>query len=89
MRKTTRTAALSVAVSLTLLAGVGAIPEAAAQAPSVNATGGDGTAVDRDGTQGNYTDSVQGVEDTDGDQDAFITNSEEARPQYAAPQKKH
>lgn len=88
MRKTTRTAALFVTVGLALLAGVGAIPQAAAQAPSVSATGGDGTAVDRDGTQGKYTDSVQGVEDADGDQDAFITNSEEAKPQFTAPQKK-
>lgn len=77
------------AFSLALLAGVGAAPEAAAAPASINATGGDGTAIDRDGTQGKYTDSIQGVEDTDGDQDAFMNGSEEARPQFTAPQKKH
>lgn len=87
MRKSTRTAAISVAFSLALLIGAGAIPEAAAQGPSINATGGDGTAVDRDGTQGSYSDAVQGVADADGDQDAFMTNSEEAKPQVTAPHK--
>lgn len=87
MRKPTRTAAISVALSLAFLIGAGAIPEAAAKGPSINATGGDGTAVDRDGTQGSYSDAVQGVEDTDGDQDAFMTGSEEARPQFTAPHK--
>ena len=55
--------------------------------PSVHATGGDGTAVDLDGTQGDFTDAVQGTTDSDGDQDAFLTTSEEAAPQLKAPHK--
>ncbi|MFM9033456.1 MAG: hypothetical protein ACKOQ4_04090 [Mycobacterium sp.] len=37
---------------------------------NITASGGDGTAVDHDGTQGSFTDSVQGAADSDGDQDA-------------------
>lgn len=37
--------------------------------------------VDSDGTQGSFTNAVQGTKDSDGDQDAFETNSSEAVPQ--------
>lgn len=48
----------------------------------ISASGGDRTSVDHDGTQGDFTDSVQGLKDSDGDQDAGpATNSEEAAPQ--------
>lgn len=54
----------------------------------INATGGDGTTVDKDGTQGDFTDSVQGSKDGDGDQDAFnAINSPEATPQFHANNK--
>lgn len=52
----------------------------------INATGGDKTAVDSDGTQGGFTNAVRGSVDSDGDQDAFdLTKSEEASPQEKAP----
>lgn len=54
----------------------------------ISASGGDKTAIDKDGTQGSFTDSVQGIEDSDGDQDAFnLTNSEKATPQDKAKNK--
>lgn len=37
--------------------------------------------VDSDGTQGSFTNSVEGTQDSDGDQDAFATGSWEAVPQ--------
>jgi hypothetical protein len=57
---------------------------AAATNDNVHATGGDGTTVDTDGTQGDFTSSVQGTVDDDGDQDAFMVTAEEATPQYSA-----
>lgn len=61
---------------------LGAGPTASATGtPNMNitASGGDGTTVDNDGTQGSFTDSVQGAADTDGDQDARdLTPSEMA-----------
>jgi hypothetical protein len=89
MRKNKRTTVASAIVGLVFMAGlgIGASPVASAKSMSVNATGGDGTAVDQDGTQGSFTDSVQGKADDDGDQDAFLTQSEEATPQYKATQK--
>lgn len=63
---------------------VGSSPVAAASGGTVSATGGDGTAVDADGTQGDVTDAVQGAADDDGDQDAYLTNSAAATPQFKA-----
>lgn len=87
---------ISVASGAIVLALVGsgfslvAGPIAAAKPSShVIATGGDNTSVDKDGTQGDFTNSVQGAVDPDGDQDvdALLTNSEEAKPQEKAPNK--
>lgn len=70
---------------------LGAAPTASAAGPKpmhIDASGGDKTSIDHDGTQGDFTDSVQGVVDTDGDQDAFnLKKSEEATPQDKAPNK--
>ena len=51
----------------------------------IAASGGDGTTVDHDGTEGSLTPAVQGKIDADGDQDAFLTRSEEAQPQEKSP----
>lgn len=77
------------AVALALMGGavVGTSAIAAAGGAAVTATGGDGTAVDADGTQGDFTNSVQGKADDDGDQDAFMTTAEEAKPQISAGKK--
>lgn len=40
-----------------------------------------GERVDSDGTQGSFTNAVEGTQDSDGDQDAFDTQSWEAVPQ--------
>lgn len=40
-----------------------------------------GEKVDSDGTQGSFTNAVEGTQDSDGDQDAFDTQSWEAVPQ--------
>lgn len=53
-------------------------------AADVQASGGAGTTVDKDGTQGDFKPAVQGKPDDDGDQDAFSTGSIEAFPQYKA-----
>lgn len=84
-----RTLVASAAVALICLGGVavGTSPIAGAANTNVQATGGDGTKIDHDGTQGDFTNSVQGKADDDGDQDAFMTTAEEARPQYTAPHK--
>lgn len=79
--------------TLALLGGfaLGAKPVTASAAPkpmNISATGGDKTTVDTDGTQGSFTDSVEGKQDSDGDQDAFdLTKSDEATPQQKAPHK--
>ena len=54
---------------------------------NIDASGGDGTTVDHDGTQGSFTNAVQGTVDADGDQDvdALLTQSPEATPQDKAP----
>ena len=72
-----------------LALGAAPIASAAGSKPmQIDASGGDNTAIDHDGTQGNFTDSVQGVEDSDGDQDAFdLKKSEEATPQDKAVNK--
>ncbi len=78
-----RTIVASSAVALALLGGVaiGVSPVASAVNSNVTATGGDGTSVDHDGTQGDFNPAVQGASDSDGDQDAYLLNSEEATPQ--------
>lgn len=52
----------------------------------LNATGGDGTTIDKDGTQGDFKPAVQGSRRT-GDQDAYANDSWEALPQIKAPHK--
>jgi len=78
-----RTTVATAAVALACMGGVavGLSPVAAAVNDNVTATGGDGTTVDRDGTQGDLIPAVQGTTDSDGDQDAFLTGSEVAAPQ--------
>ncbi len=84
-----RTSVASAVIALALLSGaaIGLSPIASAKNTNVTATGGDGTAVDHDGTQGDFTDSVQGAVDDDGDQDAFLNGSEKAAPQISAAPK--
>ncbi len=92
MRKVNRISIASTAIALTFMGGglaLAASPIAAATPSShVNATGGDNSAVDTDGTQGDFTNAVQGTVDSDGDEDAFdLVNSDEAKPQEKAPSK--
>lgn len=87
MRKNSRTAVVSTVFGLALLAGVAVSPVASASGMQITATGGDGTSVDSDGTQGSFGDSVQGATDDDGDQDAYLNTSEEATPQVKAAPK--
>lgn len=92
MRVSISTAAAALAVMGGLALGAGPIASAAAVSPpkpmNINASGGDKTTVDSDGTQGDFTNAVQGKIDSDGDQDAFdLTKSEEAAPQEKAPNK--
>lgn len=73
-----------VGLAVALVLGAGAAGVAAAD---VTATGGDGTVVDADGTQGKLAPAVQGNQDDDGDQDAFLTGSAKATPQFKAAPK--
>ena len=87
MKRSTATAALAFALMGGL--SIGAIPIAAAT-PNMNidATGGAGTTIDHDGTQGDFVSAVQGTVDVDGYQDAFnAAKSEKAAPQDQAPNK--
>lgn len=81
-----KTTVVSAAVALSVLGGaaIGLSPVAGAVNHNVTATGGDGTAVDSDGTQGDLIPAVQGSSDSDGDQDAYLINSEAAAPQIQA-----
>ena len=83
---TTAAAAVGLSGGLALAAS----PIAAAS-PNMNidASGGDGTAVDHDGTQGSFGNAVQGTVDADGDQDvdSLLSQSQEAVPQDKAPNK--
>ena len=63
--------------------GVGGIAVAAADS-GVQASGGAGTTVDKDGTQGDLKPAVQGTQDSDGDQDAYANGSVIASPQFKA-----
>lgn len=89
MRISLSSAAATMALMSGLALGTSPIASAAHPKPMhISATGGDKTAIDSDGTQGDFTDSVQGKEDSDGDQDAFdLTNSVEATPQEKAENK--
>lgn len=96
MRSTIRITVSAAAAGLAVIAGLalGASPIAAASGVNppkpmhINASGGDKTTVDADGTQGDFTNAVQGTIDSDGDQDARdLTKSEEATPQEKAPNK--
>ena len=86
-------AAVSSAAAAVALSGglsLAASPVAAAKPSStIDATGGDGSAGDHDGTQGSFTNAVQGTIDPDGDQDVdkLLTQSPEAAPQDKAPNK--
>jgi len=87
MLKINRTIVATAAIALACMGGaaIGTSAVAAAVSDNVTATGGDGTSVDKDGTQGDFTNSVQGTADSDGNQDAFMTTAEEAQPQPQAP----
>lgn len=67
--------------------GVGGAAVASASDMNINATGGDGTSVDKDGTQGDMKPAVQGTQDDDNDQDAWLHGSPEAAPQFKATPK--
>jgi len=89
MLKINRTIVASAAIALACLGGAAMGTSAIASANgNVTATGGDGTTVDRDGTQGDFTNSTQGTADDDGYQDAFMTTAEEAAPQAQSPASK-
>ena len=64
--------------------GVGGAAIASATDMNINATGGAGTTVDTDGTQGDIKPAVQGTTDDDNDQDAWLHPSPNAAPQYKA-----
>ena len=64
--------------------GIGGAAVASAGDMNVNATGGAGSAVDKDGTQGAMKPAVQGAQDDDNDQDAWLHGSPESTPQYKA-----
>ncbi len=85
MLKINRTLVASAAIALACMGGASIGTSAIASAKgTVTATGGDGTAVDSDGTQGDFTNSVQGTADSDGYQDATLITSEDAKPQFSA-----
>lgn len=77
---------LIAATAALLFAALG-IGGSAVAVADVQASGGSGTVVDTDGTQGDLAAAVQGTQDSDGDQDAFITGSERAVPQFTAKPK--
>ena len=72
-----------VLTGLTVL-GVGGVAVASAGGMNINATGGAGTVVDTDGTQGDLKPAVQGTPDDDNDQDAWLHGSQDFTPQYKA-----
>ncbi|MFN8071299.1 MAG: hypothetical protein U0R66_05735 [Mycobacterium sp.] len=85
MLKINRTLVAPAAIALACMGGASIGTSAIASANgTVTATGGDGTAVDSDGTQGDFTNSVQGTADDDGYQDARLITSEDAKPQISA-----
>jgi len=89
MLKINRTIVASAAIALACMGGVAMGTSAVASASgNVTASGGDGTTVDHDGTQGSFTNSTQGTADSDGYQDAFMIPAEEAKPQAQAPASK-
>lgn len=88
MHTITRTSFAALAIALAMMGGAAVGTNAIAAAnTNVEATGGDGTTVDHDGTQGSFTNSVQGIIDDDGDQDAYLTSSQMATPQSSAAHK--
>lgn len=78
--------AVSALAGLLVASGLALSPIAAASPSStVDATGGSGTQVDSDGTQGEFVPAVQGTTDDDGDQDAYTLKlAEVATPQFKA-----
>lgn len=85
-----RSAALALSAAA-LTVSMGAIgtsvaTSAVASDMNLNATGGEGTLVDKDGTQGDIKAAVQGSQRT-GAQEAFDTASFEAVPQLKASAK--
>ena len=89
MLKINRTIVASAAIALACMGGaaIGTSAVAAATDMNIDATGGDNTTIDHDGTQGDFTNSVQGKADDDGYQDALLTTAEEAKPQVTATPK--
>lgn len=75
-------AAGAAAIAATFGLATVAVAEAGVAMADVQATGGSGTKVDTDGTQGDLKPAVQGKKDDDGDQDAYAIGSEIATPQY-------
>lgn len=79
--------AMFAVLAVLLSAGVAASPVAAASGMDIDAGGGGGTHIDRDGTQGDLAPAVQGTTDDDGYQNAYLKASEQAAPQFTASQK--
>ena len=73
----------ALAVALSMAAIPVSAPAHATSDMNINATGGEGTAIDKDGTQGDYKAAVQGTQRS-GSQDAYENDSEEALPQIKA-----
>lgn len=67
--------------------GVGGAAVASAGDMNVSVSGGSGSAVDKDGTQGDMKPAVQGTEDSDNDQDAWMHPSQVFTPQFRASHK--
>lgn len=87
MRKTKALSTGAGLMAALLTTAAVALSPVAAASGAVTASGGHGTTVDRDGTQGDLAPAVQGTQDDDGDQDAYLHASEEATPQIKADQK--
>ena len=79
-----RLLAAGVLTGFTVLGVSGAAIASATTDMNINATGGSGTAVDKDGTQGDMKPAVQGTTDDDNDQDAWLHSSPNSAPQYKA-----
>lgn len=79
--------ALPVAALAVALSGAAIESSAPAHADmNINASGGDNTKVDKDGTQGDFSTGSQGISRS-GDQDAYANDSWAAAPQFKASPK--
>lgn len=87
MNETIKHVVVAAVLTAFTVLGVGGAAIASAGDMNINATGGSGTAVDKDGTQGDMKPAVQGTQDADNDQDAWLHGSPDFAPQYKATPK--